>query len=79
MSKHQDDVKTYDLETLVLHGGHHPDPTTGSRAVPIYQTSSYVFHDTEHAKQLFALDEPGTFIRELVILRSKFWKSELHC
>ncbi|MBM7634809.1 aminotransferase class V-fold PLP-dependent enzyme [Geomicrobium sediminis] len=59
MSKHQDDVKTYDLETLVLHGGHHPDPTTGSRAVPIYQTSSYVFHDTEHAKQLFALDEPG--------------------
>ncbi|MBM7571056.1 PLP-dependent aspartate aminotransferase family protein [Aquibacillus albus] len=50
---------TYDLETLTLHGGQAPDPTTGSRAVPIYQTTSYVFHDTEHAERLFALDEPG--------------------
>lgn len=50
---------SYDLETLLLHGGHAPDPTTGSRAVPIYQTSSYVFHNTEHAQRLFALDEPG--------------------
>lgn len=50
---------TYDLETVLLHGGQAPDPTTGSRAVPIYQTSSYVFHDTDHAQQLFALDEPG--------------------
>ncbi|UFT98479.1 aminotransferase class V-fold PLP-dependent enzyme [Radiobacillus kanasensis] len=50
---------TYDLETLSLHGGQSPDPTTGSRAVPIYQTTSYVFHDTEHAERLFALDEPG--------------------
>lgn len=50
---------TYDLETLSLHGGQAPDPTTGSRAVPIYQTTSYVFHDTEHAERLFALDEPG--------------------
>lgn len=50
---------TYDLETLALHGGQAPDPTTGSRAVPIYQTTSYVFHDTEHAERLFALDEPG--------------------
>lgn len=40
-------------------GGQAPDPTTGSRAVPIYQTTSYVFHDTEHAERLFALDEPG--------------------
>lgn len=54
-----DKPSTYDLETLLLHGGQAPDPTTGSRAVPIYQTSSYVFHDTEHARQLFALDEPG--------------------
>ncbi len=36
-----------------------PDPTTGARAVPIYQSTSYVFHDTEHAERLFALDEPG--------------------
>ncbi|MDL4839297.1 PLP-dependent aspartate aminotransferase family protein [Aquibacillus rhizosphaerae] len=50
---------TYDLETLSLHGGQAPDPTTGSRAVPLYQTTSYVFHDTEHAERLFALDEPG--------------------
>ncbi|WP_408010474.1 PLP-dependent aspartate aminotransferase family protein [Pseudalkalibacillus sp. A8] len=54
-----DTFNTYDIETLSLHGGQAPDPTTGSRAVPIYQTSSYVFHDTEHAERLFALDEPG--------------------
>lgn len=50
---------TYDPETIHLHGGQSPDPTTGSRAVPIYQSTSYVFHDTEHAERLFALDEPG--------------------
>lgn len=42
-------------ETLALHAGHSPDPTTRSRAVPIYQTTSYVFNDTEDAAQLFAL------------------------
>lgn len=51
--------ESYDLETILLHGGQSPDSTTGSRAVPIYQTSSYVFHNTEHAQSLFALDEPG--------------------
>ena len=51
--------ESYDVETISLHGGQSPDPTTGSRAVPIYQTTSYVFHDTEHAQGLFALDEPG--------------------
>lgn len=51
--------RTYRPETLAVHGGQAPDPTTGSRAVPIYQTSSYVFHDTDHAARLFALDEPG--------------------
>lgn len=56
MSKQFD---SYDLETLLLHGGQSPDPTTGSRAVPIYQTSSFVFHNSEHARSLFALDEPG--------------------
>lgn len=50
---------TYDIETILLHGGQSPDPTTGSRAVPIYQTSSYVFHNTDHAQSLFSLDEPG--------------------
>ena len=46
-------------ETLLLHGGQQPDPTSGSRAVPIYQTTSYVFNDTEHAQNLFALKEFG--------------------
>lgn len=46
-------------ETILLHGGQEPDPTTGSRAVPIYQTTSYVFRDTEHAQNLFSLEESG--------------------
>lgn len=46
-------------DTILLHGGQEVDPTTGSRAVPIYQTTSYVFEDTEHAQNLFALTEPG--------------------
>jgi O-acetylhomoserine (thiol)-lyase len=47
------------FSTLALHAGQVPDPTTGARAVPIYQTSSYVFHNTEHAANLFALKEFG--------------------
>lgn len=52
-------VRPYTLETLAVHGGQAPDPATGSRAVPIYQTTSYVFAGTEHARELFALDEAG--------------------
>ena len=44
-------------ETLALHAGHTPDPATRSRAVPIYQTTSYVFEDTEDAAQLFSLKQ----------------------
>ncbi len=51
--------KDYRFETLQLHGGQVPDPTTGSRAVPIYQTTSYCFRDTAHAARLFALEEEG--------------------
>ncbi len=47
------------IETLVLHGGQEPDPTTGARAVPIYQTTSYQFKSTEHAANLFGLKEFG--------------------
>ncbi len=54
-----DEEKAYGFETLQLHGGQEPDPATGSRAVPIYQTTSYCFRDTEHAAALFALEEPG--------------------
>jgi O-acetylhomoserine (thiol)-lyase len=50
---------TSNLSTLALHAGQTPDPVTGSRAVPIYQTTSYVFKDTEHAANLFALKEFG--------------------
>ncbi len=46
-------------ETILLHGGQQPDPTTGSRAVPIHRTTSFVFRDTEHAQNLFALQEVG--------------------
>ncbi len=46
-------------ETLALHAGQEPDPTTGARAVPIYQTTSFVFDDTQHAADLFALKVPG--------------------
>ena len=49
----------HSIETLALHAGHTPDSETLSRAVPIYQTSSYVFRDTGHAASLFALQEFG--------------------
>lgn len=54
------------LETLAVHGGQIPDPTTGSRAVPIYQTSSYVFKDTEDAADLFALRKFGNIYTRLM-------------
>lgn len=47
------------FDTVAIHGGHVPDSDTGSRAVPIYQTSSYVFNSVEHAANLFALKEAG--------------------
>jgi O-acetylhomoserine (thiol)-lyase len=47
------------FDTLALHAGHSPDPATGSRAVPIYQTTSYVFRDTEHAASLFNMERAG--------------------
>ena len=53
-------------ETLALHAGQAPDPTTGARAVPIYQTTSYVFNDTEHAANLFALKEFGNIYTRLM-------------
>lgn len=54
------------LESLLLHGGQEPDPTTGSRAVPIYQTTSYQFKDTEHAARLFGLTEFGNIYTRLM-------------
>ena len=54
------------LSTLGLHAGQTPDPTTGARAVPIYQTTSYVFKSTEHAANLFALKEFGNIYTRLM-------------
>lgn len=54
------------LETLALHGGQEPDPQTGSRAVPIYQTTSYQFKDADHAAALFGLAEFGNIYTRLM-------------
>jgi O-acetylhomoserine (thiol)-lyase len=53
------DAKFPGFSTLSLHAGQRPDPATGARAVPIYQTTSYVFRDSDHAAALFNLEEPG--------------------
>jgi len=58
--------RNYHFETLQLHAGQEPDPTTGSRAVPIYQTTSYQFEDTEHAATLFALKEFGNIYTRIM-------------
>jgi O-acetylhomoserine (thiol)-lyase len=53
-------------ETVALHGGQVPDPATNSRAVPIYQTTSYVFNDADHAADLFALRVPGNIYTRIM-------------
>ncbi|MFI8166069.1 bifunctional o-acetylhomoserine/o-acetylserine sulfhydrylase [Streptomyces sp. NPDC085931] len=53
------DTSGWSFETKQIHAGAAPDPTTGARATPIYQTTSFVFRDTQHAADLFALAEPG--------------------
>ncbi len=58
--------REYKFDTLQLHAGQEPDPTTGSRAVPIYQTTSYVFDNAEHAANLFALKEFGNIYTRLM-------------
>jgi O-acetylhomoserine (thiol)-lyase len=55
------------IETLALHAGQEsPDPTTGARAVPIYQTTSHVFKDTGHAAGLFALQQFGNIYTRMM-------------
>ncbi|HOM57813.1 MAG TPA: aminotransferase class V-fold PLP-dependent enzyme, partial [Candidatus Latescibacteria bacterium] len=58
--------RTPHIETAALHAGQTPDPVTGSRAVPIYQTSSYVFNSTEHAADLFALKTFGNIYTRIM-------------
>jgi len=54
------------LDTLCLHGGQAPDPATNARAVPVYRTAAYVFEDTEHAANLFALKELGNIYSRIM-------------
>ncbi len=56
----------YRLGTFALHAGQNPDPTTGARVVPIYQTTSYVFRDTDHAANLFGLKELGNIYTRIM-------------
>lgn len=58
--------KKFRFDTLQVHAGQKPDPTTGSRAVPIYQTTSYVFNDVEHAANLFSLKENGNIYTRIM-------------
>ena len=58
--------RQYGFATRQLHAGYSPDPTTGSRAVPIYQTTSYQFKSTEHAANLFALKELGNIYTRIM-------------
>ncbi|MGE3650484.1 MAG: PLP-dependent transferase, partial [Reyranellaceae bacterium] len=53
------DANFLKFDTLALHAGQRPDPVTGARAVPIYQSTSYVFRDVEHAASLFNLEVGG--------------------
>ena len=60
------DPTTWGFETRQIHAGQQPDPTTGARALPIYQTTSYVFNSTEHAANLFALKELGNIYTRIM-------------
>ncbi|HZX68317.1 MAG TPA: homocysteine synthase [Candidatus Elarobacter sp.] len=66
MSSTLDSATKHGFETVALHGGHDGDPTTKSRAVPIYQTTSYTFDDTSHAARLFALQEFGNIYTRIM-------------
>ena len=61
-----DQSKSHGLGTMAVHAGQLPDPTTNARAVPIYATTSYVFDDTAHAANLFALSELGNIYSRLM-------------
>lgn len=61
-----DQVEKLNDDTILLHGGHEPDSSTNSRAVPIYQTTSYTFKDTDHAANLFGLKEFGNIYSRIM-------------
>ena len=59
-------MSNYSFETLQIHAGQQPDPTTGARALPLYQTTAYQFRDTEHAANLFSLAELGNIYTRIM-------------
>ena len=59
-------MSTYKFETLQLHAGQEPDSSTNARAVPIYQTTSYTFDNSEHAADLFALKKFGNIYTRIM-------------
>src|SRR5215212_6539879 len=61
-----EDERIFGFDTLAVHAGQRPDPVTGARAMPIYQTTSYVFEDTEHAAELFALQRFGNIYTRIM-------------
>jgi O-acetylhomoserine (thiol)-lyase len=61
-----DSERSFGFNTRALHAGYQPDPTTGARAVPIYQTTSFVFEDSDHAAALFALEKPGNIYTRIM-------------
>src|SRR5467141_3082956 len=65
MSQEKDATPLH-FNTLAIHGGQEPDPTTHARAVPIYQTTSYLFDDADHAARLFALQEFGNIYTRIM-------------
>jgi len=66
MTDDVDPTARWAFETKQVHAGQSPDPTTGARALPIYQTTSYAFRDTEHAAALFGLAEPGNIYTRIM-------------
>ena len=71
-------MSNYKFETLQLHVGQEtPDPATDARAVPIYQTTSYVFRNSAHAAARFGLADAGNIYGRLTTLPRTFWKSAL--
>ena len=70
--------KTYKFDTLSLHAGYQPHKNAGSRQVPIYQTTSYLFDDVDHAAALFNLERGGhTYTVEFQIQQLQFLRKEL--
>ena len=73
--------RTPGFDTLAIHAGAQPDPATGARATPIYQTTSYVFEDVKHAADLFALRAFGNIYTRIMnptqaVLESKVAESQ---